>query len=134
MESFENPQQYGDRTVEVRFVDGRKMVRGRVKTASVLHLLLDVPPLKAGQIYTADEVASITILVNDTPVDQVAMRAPTLATVRKHLAMHHGWTLQAVNGISDHQAWAAHETAHLEHNPDDLAHRHGAKTTEGETE
>lgn len=53
-------------------------------------------------------------------VTRRSLREAKAATVRRHLADAHGWTLDQVNGMSDEAALAEHEK--IDHGP--LAHDH----------
>lgn len=118
---------YVGKTISLRYVEEGQEVS---KTGEIRNLKLNladplvffnprgrgVPVIVEGADILGFEATETRLRV----VGKRTLREPKAATVRRHLADAHGWTLDAVNSLSDEAALNQH--AKIDHGP--LAHEH----------
>jgi hypothetical protein len=89
-------------------------------------ILLIKPKGKSNfDMVTTSEIKDITLAPDSNALKPKRMDPIRLGNVRQHYADRHGASLTELNGITEEEAFAAHEA--LDHKAEDLGHYHAVK-------
>lgn len=128
--------QFDGKKVIVQHQDGEGNVvetEGTVQTGNELGLLIKPKGKASVEIIEAATIEGVELAPEKAKKVGVKwLKDVELGQARQHLLDRHGATVTEVNALNEQQAFEAH--ADIDHEAEDLGHRHGEKPKKSESE